>query len=133
MRFVRILLAGYFGYCVDLVLTLILIYAGMAVMGIHVDDPARLPLNGPANIVLLVILPVLSTVVGGAVAGLVAPADPQPAGALVGGIGLIDWAVRGPDYSNPSEGTMIILQCVATLLAVFSAVLVARYRTRAQR
>jgi hypothetical protein len=136
MRSVRILMAGFFGFFLDTFLSSLVYGIGLPVLGLGPEDYAKLQLgfsnpNVPHLLVGL-LLPMLSTVIGGAAAGVLSPTEPQPAGALVGGLALIFMALGAFDSSHPYGGTLILMQCLATVLGALSATLAVRYRARAR-
>ena len=132
MRLLRILLAGVSGFLVDSFLTSMVLVIGVPFLGLQDANQMQLDFDHPAQLVVLLILPMLMTVIGGALAGALAPLDAQPAGALVGGLGLIELAILGTGQST-NDLVGIIGQCVATILAAVAAVLMARYRMRTGR
>jgi len=129
MRALRMVWAALVGYTVDYFLSIIFVSAGYALANIATPDD--LTFAQPIHVMVGLVLPVLMTMVGGGVAGRLAPLDPTPAGALVGGIGLIEMATGMLDIGGPHALAFIIAQCVAVVGAAAVATFVA-YRRRSR-
>jgi hypothetical protein len=126
MRGLRLVWAALAGWMVDSLLTTFIVGGGYALAGI--DQPSDLNFTQPVHILVGLILPVVMTMIGGGVAGAMAPLDPTPAGALVGGIGLLMMAAGEIDMDQPHALAFIIAQCVAVFGAAAVATIVAHRR-----
>lgn len=126
MRGLRIVWAGLVGWMVDNLLTTFIVGGGMALA--NINQTAELDFTRPLHIILGLVLPILMTVIGGGVAGAVAPEDPTPAGALVGGIGLIMMSVEGLDMTAKHSLTFVLAQCGGVVGAAIAATVVAARR-----
>lgn len=122
MRGLRMIWAALTGWMIDYMLTFFVVGSGYAVAGITTNND--LDFSRPVHVLLGLILPVLMTLIGGGVAGAIAPQDATPAGALVGGIGLL--MMLGMDMSAKYTLATIIAQCVAVAGGAGVATLVAR-------
>ena len=125
MRGLRMVWAALTGWMVDYLLSYFIVGGGYALAGINL--PSDLNFAQPVHILVGLILPVAMTMIGGGVAGAMAPLDPTNAGALVGGIGLIDMAAGGMQ-DQPHALAFIIAQCVAVFGAAAVATIVAHRR-----
>jgi hypothetical protein len=126
MRGLQLLWAGIVGWMVDTLLTMLIVGGGMALAGIDTTD--SLDFSRPVHILLGLVLPIMMTAIGGGVAGAIIPEDATPAGALVGGIGLLTMLMDGIDPDARHTLTFIIAQCLAVFAAALSANLVAARR-----
>ena len=126
MRGLRMVWAALTGYIVDVFLSSLIVGGGYALA--NIAAPGDINFTQPVHVLVGLVLPVLMTMVGGGVAGALAPLDPTPAGALVGGLGLITMAAEGSDMYKPHALVFIIAQCVAVFGAAAVATLVARRR-----
>jgi hypothetical protein len=129
MRGLQLLWAATVGWVVDTMLTILIVDGGMALAGIDTIDV--LDFSRPLHILLGLALPILMTAIGGGIAGWIAPEDATPAGALVGGIGLILMLAAGIRPEERHTLAFIIAQCIAVVLAALTANLgAARRRSR---
>ncbi len=129
MRGLRLVWAALTGWMVDYFLSYFIVGGGYALAGISISDD--LNFTQPVHVLVGLVLPVVMTMIGGGLAGAMAPLDPTPAGALVGGIGLITMATGALDLDDPHALAFIIAQCVAVIGAAAVATLVA-YRRRSR-
>jgi hypothetical protein len=129
MRGLHLFWAATVGWVVDTLLTELIVGGGMALAGIETLE--SLDFSRPLHILLGLVLPVLMTAIGGGVAGWIVPEDATPAGALVGGIGLITMLAGGVDPEVRHMLTFIIAQCSAVFVAALAAnMAAARRRSR---
>lgn len=128
MRVLRMIWAALLGWMVDYLLTSIFVGLAFAIIGLQSTD--ELNFAQPMHILVGLGLPVLMTMIGGGVAGATAPLDPTPAGALVGGIGLLMMSTGGIDMESRHALAFIIAQCVAVVGAAITATLVAHRQQR---
>ncbi len=126
MRGLRMVWAALTGWTVDYFLSFFVVGGGYALAGIKL--PTDLNLTQPVHVLVALILPVAMTLVGGGVAGALAPLDPTPAGALVGGMSLLFMAAGDLDLDDPHALAFIIAQCVAVIGAAAVATIVAHRR-----
>ncbi len=126
MRGLRMVWAALTGWMVDYLLSFFIVNGGYALAGIKLSTD--LNLTQPVHVLVALILPVALTLVGGGVAGALAPLDPTPAGALVGGMGLLFMATGALDLDDPHALAFIIAQCVAVIGAAAAATIVAHRR-----
>lgn len=127
MRTVWMFGAGLMGWMVDSILTSILSPGMQLLLNL---DAQYFNLSDPKFWLAHIIIPMLCTVIGGGVAGRIAPHDAAPGGALVGGVGillLLLYVVEGP-VTEPAHQIQVyaMAQVAATALAMVSAMLVAR-------
>jgi len=119
MRGLQLFWAATVGWMVDTLLTTLIVGGGMALAGITRTE--SLDFSQPLHILLGLALPVLMTAIGGGVAGWITPEDATPAGALVGGLGLISMLADGVDPERRHMLAFIIAQCVAVFVAALTA------------
>lgn len=132
MRGFRVLWAGVAGFLLDSMILTQFLVIGVSWPLARLDNYTDLSFSNPIHILVGLILPVLMTVIGGGVAGAIAPEDARDAGALVGGLGLLMMATGDLSFYRQHVLAMIVSQCVATALAAVAAVMVANYRRRQQ-
>lgn len=123
MRTFRMIWASAAGWMTDYFLTMLIVPLGYAALSI--DTPNDIQLTNPLHIVVALILPALMTMIGGGVAGRLALENPTPAGALVGGWGLL-MLFDTPLEQNNFSLAMLITQCVATIGAALVATYIAK-------
>ncbi|ABX05732.1 MAG TPA: hypothetical protein DEF47_05665 [Herpetosiphon sp.] len=123
MRTFRMIWASAAGWMVDYFLTMLIVPLGYAALDISTISDIQL--NNPLHIVVALILPALMTTIGGGVAGRLSLENPTPAGALVGGWGLL-MLFDSPLEQNSFTLAMLITQCVATLGAALAANYIAK-------
>jgi hypothetical protein len=119
MRGLQLLWAATVGWMVDTLLTELFVRGGLALAGITTTE--LLDFSRPLHILLGLALPILMTAIGGGVAGWIAPEDATPAGALVGGLGLITMLAYGIDPTARHTLAFIIAQCIAVVIAALTA------------
>ncbi|MBP8252954.1 MAG: hypothetical protein KAX40_11370, partial [Herpetosiphon sp.] len=127
MRDLHMLWAGLVGFLVDNLLSMILVPIGFFMA--NIDDQLKLDLTKPVHVLVALVVPSLMTLIGGGVAGYIAPNDARPAGAIVGGIGILMLTIS-MDTSVPYMLQYSIAQCVATIGAMIVADIVAQRKLR---
>lgn len=119
MRGLQLFWAATVGWMVDTLLTELIVGGGLALAGITTIE--LLDFSRPLHILLGLALPIVMTAIGGGIAGWIASEDATPAGALVGGLGLISMLASGIDPEARHTLAFIIAQCIAVVVAALTA------------